>query len=117
LAWGKRVSLCDFQELYRYLVDDFVIEYCRRLQKRDFTMKNEDFSTNRKGKRECLNDFLTRNLTRSLNEYFQTKVEIPRIRMGKKQEIETLINEEALLLAKYLRNERETWKPRLCSVD
>jgi hypothetical protein len=37
--------------------------------------------------------------------------------MGKKQEIETLINEEALLLAKYLRNERETWKPRLCSVD
>jgi hypothetical protein len=31
----------------------------------------------------------------------QTKVEIPRIRVGKKQEIETLINEEALILAQY----------------
>jgi len=35
--------------------------------------------------------------------------------MGDQQEIETLINEEALLLAKYLRNEIETWKPRIAS--
>lgn len=33
--------------------------------------------------------------------------------MGDQQEIETLINEEALLLAKYLRHERETWIPRI----
>ena len=39
--------------------------------------------------------------------------EIPRIRIGKKQTIETLINEEALLLAKFLRDERETWTPRI----
>jgi hypothetical protein len=32
--------------------------------------------------------------------------------MGKRQEIETLINEEALLLAQYLRNEKENWIPR-----
>lgn len=30
---------------------------------------------------------------------------IPRIKVGKRQEIETLINEEALLLAKFLRDE------------
>jgi CRISPR/Cas system-associated endonuclease Cas1 len=76
-------------------------------------MKNEDFSTNRKGKREYLNDSLTHNLIKSLNEYFVSKVEIPRIRMGKKQEIETLINEEALILARFLRNEQRTWKPRI----
>jgi hypothetical protein len=35
--------------------------------------------------------------------------------MGDQQEIETLTNEEALLLAKYLRNEIETWKPRIAS--
>jgi len=40
-----------------------------------------------------------------LNKYFESKVEIPRIRAGKRQTIETLINEEALLLAKFLRNE------------
>ena len=63
----------------------------------------EDFSSNRNGKREYINDSLTHNLTRSLNEYFQSKVEIPRIRMRKSQEIETLIKEKATLFAKYLR--------------
>jgi hypothetical protein len=32
---------------------------------------------------------------------------------GEKQELETLINEEAMLLAKYLRNERESWISRI----
>jgi len=41
------------------------------------------------------------------------KVDVPRIRVGKKQEIETLINEEAYLLAKYVRGERKNWKPRI----
>ena len=41
-----------------------------------------------------------------LNRYFEGKVEIPRIRVGQRQTIETLINKEALLLAKFLRNER-----------
>jgi hypothetical protein len=100
-------------ELYRYLIDDFVIEYCKRIQKKDFIMKSEDFSTDRKGKREYLNDSMTHNLTRSLNEYFKTKVEVPRIRMGKSQEIETLINEEALLFAMYIRNERRDWDQRI----
>jgi len=69
-------------ELYRYLVDDFVIQYCRKLQRKDFIMKIEDFSTNKKGKREYLIDSLTSGLVQGLNEYFETKVEISRIRLG-----------------------------------
>jgi CRISPR-associated protein Cas1 len=113
MAEGKPSLVCDFMELYRYLIDGFIIQHCRKLQKRDFMMKNEDFSTNRKGKREYLNNSLTRNLVRNLNEYFKTKVEIQRIRMGKKQEIETLINEEAMLLGMYLRSESKDWIPRI----
>ncbi|HML03805.1 MAG TPA: hypothetical protein VK487_10620 [Candidatus Bathyarchaeia archaeon] len=81
-------------------------------------MKTEDFSAKRKGKREYLNDSLTHRsgLIKSLNEYFNTKVEIPRIRVGKRQEIETLINEEAMLLGMYLRNERKDWIPRIGMV-
>jgi hypothetical protein len=41
------------------------------------------------------------------------EVEIPRIKHDKKQTLDTLINEEALLLAKFLRNERKAWNPRL----
>jgi hypothetical protein len=33
--------------------------------------------------------------------------------VGKRQIIETLINGEALLLAKYLRNEKDNWYPRI----
>jgi CRISPR-associated protein Cas1 len=113
IAEGKPSLICDFQELYRYLVDDFVIQYCRGLEKRDFITKSEDFSTSRKGKREYLNDSQTTSLVKSLNQYFQSKVNIPRIRMGEQQEIETLINEESLLFAKYIRNEKETWIPRI----
>jgi CRISPR-associated protein Cas1 len=113
LAEGKPSLICDFMELYRHLIDDFVIQHCRQLKKKDFIMKYENFSTNRKGKREYLNDSSTRNLTKGLNEYFKKRVEVPRIRMGKNQEIETLINEEALMFAMFLRNERETWVPRI----
>ena len=44
------------------------------------------------------------------------KVEIPRIKVGKRQTIETLITEEALLLAKHLRNENREWIPRIGSI-
>jgi len=48
-----------------------------------------------------------------LHRYFEFKVEVPSIRVGKRQTIGTLINEEGLLLAKFLRNERDTWTPRI----
>jgi hypothetical protein len=51
-------------------------------------------------------------MMKELEKYFESKIEIPVIRHGKKQRIETLINEEALLLAKYLRDEKSNWIPR-----
>lgn len=48
-----------------------------------------------------------------LNDYFESMVEIPRIKVGERQTIETLINEEALLFAKYLRDEIGAWNPRI----
>jgi hypothetical protein len=53
------------------------------------------------------------SLRARLHGLFNRYVEIPRIKHGKKQTLDTLINEEALLLAKFLRNERKDWTPRL----
>ena len=116
IATGKPSLVCDFQELYRYLVDDFVIQFCLKIKKEEFVMKSEDFSTGRKGKREYLNEQGTRDLLKSLTEYLQSKVTIPRIRMGARQEIETLITEEASLFAMFLRDERPAWKPRVVEL-
>jgi CRISPR-associated protein Cas1 len=111
--FGKPSLVCDLMELYRYLVDDFLIGYCKKLRKKDFALKKESFSKKRKGKREYLNDDMNNELMRDFYAYLESKVEIPRIRYGTKQTLETLINEEALLLAKYLRDERVTWTPRI----
>jgi hypothetical protein len=54
--------------------------------------------------------------------HFESKVEIPLaraplMRNGDRQRIETLINEGALLLTKYLRDEITKWTPRVASVE
>ena len=47
-----------------------------------------------------------------LNFFFESIGDIPRVKHGNKQTLETLVNEEALLLANYLRSERHLWIPR-----
>jgi hypothetical protein len=103
-------------ELYRYLIDDFIVQFCRKVKKKDFTVKSEDLSAKRRGKREYLNSVQTVVFMRDLNQYFQTKVSVPRMRVGSHQEIETLINEEALMLAKFLRDENKVWNPRVVQL-
>jgi hypothetical protein len=69
----------------------------------------------RRGKREYLNDSDTRDFTCEFDNFFESMVEVKRLRNGEHQTLETLINEEALLFAKYLRNECKTWNPRKAS--
>ena len=101
--------VCDFQELYRHLMDDFLIQYCQNLKANEFIVKAELVSRTRQGQRVYLNDMKTRSLMNDLNGFFESYVEVPRMRVGTQQTVETLLNEEALSLAKYLRNERKTW--------
>jgi hypothetical protein len=48
-----------------------------------------------------------------LRDYFESYVKIPRVKVGKRQTFESLINEEAMLFAKFLRNERKNWNSRI----
>jgi CRISPR-associated protein Cas1 len=112
IQFGKPSLVCDFIELYRYLMDNFLIEYARNLKPKDFVVKTEAFSRRRKGKRQYLNENMTNEFIKRLDVYFESKVEIARINVGKRQKLETLINEEALLLAKFLRGEGKNWTPR-----
>ena len=49
----------------------------------------------------------TSEVLKELDGYFDSMVDIPRMKVGGKQSIKSLINEEALLLAKYLGNEKK----------
>jgi len=99
--------------MHACLIDDFLIQYSKGLRKKDFSMKKEDFSRKRKGQREYLKKALAKDFMNKLNSFFESKVEIPRIKHGNRQEIESLLNEEALVLARYLRSEKNEWAPRL----
>ena len=105
--------MCDFQELYRYLIDDFLIERCRKFHKNDFVIVTDFMMRLKMGKRIHLCEYETDSLAEGLNSLFENEVEIPRIKHGNKQTLDTLISEEALLLARYLRNERKEWNPRI----
>jgi hypothetical protein len=53
------------------------------------------------------------SLAEGLNMFFDRFVEVPRIKVGERQTVETLINEETCLFAKHLRNEKKDWPPRI----
>jgi CRISPR/Cas system-associated endonuclease Cas1 len=103
-------------DLYRFLVEDWLIQRYSKIREKDFVMKFEFLSRKKIGAREYLNDLDSKGLMRELNRFFESTVDIPRMRVGKRQTLETLISEEAQLLAKYLRNERKDWTPRIPTI-
>jgi hypothetical protein len=44
------------------------------------------------------------------------RIEIPRMKVRKKQSNETLIDKESFPLSKYIIDEREIWTPRLAVI-
>ena len=113
VQYGKPSLLYDLQELYRHLMDDFVIDYSQGLSPTDFISKDESVSRNRKGKRQYLKDTKTRNMMKELDAFFQSRVEIPAMRHGNSQAVETLISKEAQILAKFIRADKKGWIPRI----
>jgi hypothetical protein len=52
-----------------------------------------------------------------LHDFLHQHVDIARFRHGLRQQIETLISEEAFLFAQYIRNEKSTWQPRIVNLN
>ena len=85
------------------------------MRKKDFVVVTDFMLRLKMSKRIHLCDYEPDSLADGLNGLFNRVVEIPRIRHGIRQTLDTLINEDALLLAKFLRSERREWIPRICS--
>jgi CRISPR-associated protein Cas1 len=119
IQYSKPSLVCDFLELYRYLIDDYLIERCQKYHKRDF-VEAVDFKERllkyRKWVHLC--SYEAGELAKDLNAFFDRKVDVPRIKkFGYSQTLDTLICEEALLFAKFIRGERESWVPRGSSLS
>jgi len=94
------------------MIDDFLIERCQKLKKKDFVLVTDFMMHLKMGKKIHLKEYETNDLAEDLNAFFDRMVDVERIKVGKRQTVDTLISEEALLFAKYLRNEKTDWIPR-----
>ncbi|MBX5328483.1 MAG: CRISPR-associated endonuclease Cas1 [Candidatus Bathyarchaeota archaeon] len=108
----KPSFVCDFMEIYRYLIDYFVIEYCIKNKDLMFTLNYQN-----KGSRLFLGKAETKKFVKALHEFLHQHVRIERFRHGLRQQIETLISEEAFLFAQYIRNEKSAWQPRIVNLN
>ena len=59
-----------------------------RLKAKDFVVKTEPRSRTKRGQRVYLNDGKSRDLVKGLNGFFDTYIDVPRMRVGRKQTIE-----------------------------
>ena len=110
---GKPSLVLDLMELYRSNADDFMLQFTKKLTKKDFEFKGD----NKIGKREFLKKDLADQMMVELNQFFERKVAVCRINLGTgSQQLESLIVEEAQRLAKYLRNEKPSWVPRIAQL-
>jgi CRISPR-associated protein Cas1 len=57
VQYGKPSLVCDFQEIYRHLIDDYLIERCQKLRKKGFVLVTDFMMHLRMGKRIHLCEF------------------------------------------------------------
>jgi hypothetical protein len=98
---GRPSLICDFQELYRYPIDDFLIERCHKLHKKEFVLVTDFMVHLKMGNKIHLKEFEADSLAEDLNTFFDRMVNIERIKIGNWQTIDTL------------RHEIKGWIPRL----
>jgi len=48
-----------------------------------------------------------------LDDFFDSMVDVPRMKHGSRQSIGSLINEETIILGNYIKKEEKNWLPRI----
>jgi hypothetical protein len=72
VQFGKPSLVCDFQELYRYMIDDFLIERCHTLRRKDFVLVTDFMIHLKMGKKIHLKEYEVDNLAEALNAFFDS---------------------------------------------
>ena len=106
---GKPSLVCDLQEPYRPLVDNFLIEYIKKL-------KTKDFEANYRSKkpRVFLKHEESSKLISELNSFLDNKIKKQRARkFGIYSKIKTIIKEDTEKLARYFNQEINNWNPTI----
>ena len=103
IQFAKPSLVCDIQEIFRGMIDEFLIGYSQNLSEDDFEDKNGRMFLKRKESYKMI---------KAINELFDKRIKHQRIKKyGEHSKIRTAIREEPIKLAQYLRGEKESYKP------
>lgn len=103
IQFAKPSLVCDIQEIFRGIIDDFLIEYSQSMSEDDFEKKNRRMFLKRKE---------SYRMIKAINKLFDKRIKHQRIKKyGKRSKIRTAIREEPIKLAQYLRGEKESYEP------
>lgn len=109
IQYLKPSLICDIQDIFRVFIDDFIISYILRLDPQD--------SFEKQGTRWFLTPKETKKFIVALNKLFNSRIKHQRIKkFGKKTKIRTIIKEEPIKLAQYLRDEKPEYFPFLFTL-
>jgi len=101
IQFAKPSLVCDVQEIFRALIEDFLVTYHQNLEPESFTQKE---------KRIFLKSKEKLRLILEINRLFKKRILNKRRNYSKKTTIRTVIKEEPIKLAQYLR-ENKTYEP------
>jgi len=103
IQFAKPSLVRDIQEIFRGLIDEFLIGYSQKLKEDGFENKNG---------RMFLKKEESYKLIKAINELFDKRIRHQRIKKyGEQSKIRTAIREEPMKLAQYLRGEKEGYEP------
>jgi len=102
----KPSLVCDLEEPFRTLIDRFVLEYITNL--------DPETSFHDIGNRVFLTPKEAQKFASELNKTFENKIDHRRIKnFGNKTQIRTVIREDVIKLAQYLRGDQTDFKPTI----
>jgi len=103
IQFAKPSLVCDIQEIFRSLIDDFLINYSQKLSEDSFENKNGMMFLSPKE---------SYRMIKAINGLFDKRIEHQRIKKyGKYSTIRTAIREESIKLGQFLRGDVEIYAP------
>ena len=104
---GKPSLVCDLQEPYRPLIDGFLINFSKKVEKKDL-----EANYGGKNPRIFLKHEESSKLLAELNSFLNIKIEKKRTRQfGKSSKIKTIIKEDIEQLSRFIRGDNGDWVP------
>jgi CRISPR-associated protein Cas1 len=102
IQFAKSSLVCDVQEIFRVLIEEFLVKYHQKLEPESFEQK---------GKRVFLKPEQKLKLILEVTRLFRKRIPYKRRNCSKKTTIHTIIKEEPIKLAKYLRGNKSFYEP------